>query len=172
MVVFNVYEPPYAAGTADERAEDLLFVRDGFHWWAMLAPALWFLVKRLWLELGLFIAFVLAVSWGLSALGAAPVVAGIILIIAQIVIGFEAGYIQARALERKNWTFQGTVTGRKLDDCERRFLQDWLASQPSSPQPPRDGERAPRSPMAWAENVLDRARDRIDRQRRTVGAKA
>jgi hypothetical protein len=169
LVVFNVYEPPHAAGSRDERAEQLVFVRDGFHWWAELAPALWFLAKQLWLELIAFVAFVAVVSWGLDALGVASAVSGTLLLMIQILIGFEAGFIQAAGLERSGWRPQGTVTGRNLDDCERRFLATWLASQPAEPVAPRYG---PSGPQSWAQAALSQAKDAIDRGRRIIGAKA
>ena len=173
MVVFNVYEPPDAAGSRDERAEQLVFVRDGFHWWAALVPAVWFLAKRLWLELIAFIAIVAVVSWGLEALGVTSVVSGTLFLILQIVIGFEAGFIEAAALERGGWRFQGTVTGRNLDDCERRFLATWLASQPSEPVVPGIGIGPTASgPQSWAHTALNQAREVLDRGRRMIGAKA
>src|SRR5580692_1174778 len=50
MPVYTVHAP--SAYAADFRATDkFVFVRDGFHFWAMLLGPLWLIWKRLWLAL-------------------------------------------------------------------------------------------------------------------------
>ena len=168
MVVFNVYEPPNASGDRVDRAADLVFVRDGFHWWAALFPAVWLLIKGLWLE---FLAFVVGaglLAWLLEAVGATPEFGGIIFFIIQLLIGFEAGLIHATSLERRGWQLQGTVTGRRLADCERSFLQSWLTTQSSEPLAPRD----PNPGLSWTQTALQSAKDTVARGARLIGAKA
>src|SRR6202008_1072877 len=50
MPVYTVHAP--TAYAADFRATDkFVFVRDGFHFWAMVLGPLWLIWKRLWLAL-------------------------------------------------------------------------------------------------------------------------
>jgi hypothetical protein len=168
LVVFNVYEPPNASGDRVERAAKLVFVRDGFHWWAALVPAVWLLIKGLWPEFIAFVAGAGVLAWLLEAVGATPEVGGIIFFVIQLLIGFEAGLIYSSSLERRGWQLQGTVTGRRLEDCERSFLATWLTTQPSEPLPPRD----PGPDVSWTQTALQSAKDTVERGARLIGAKA
>jgi len=50
MPVYTVHAP--TAHAADFRATDkFVFLRDGFHFWAMVLGPLWLVWKRLWLAL-------------------------------------------------------------------------------------------------------------------------
>jgi Protein of unknown function (DUF2628) len=176
LVVFNVYEPPSAWGDRIDRAERLVFIKDGFHWLAALVPALWLLVKGLWLELVIFLVGASALAWALEAIGVTPTASGVLFIIVQILIGFEASTIYGVALERRGWHLVGTVTGRDLADCERRFLEAWLASQPKDAPFPDGGSPPPNALQSWTQTALKGAKDAIAHGRRLittkVGAKA
>ena len=69
MVAYTVYEPRYTADDPIERAEQLVFVKDGFHWWAAIFPALWLMVKGLWLEFAACLVVIGLLAWGIKALG-------------------------------------------------------------------------------------------------------
>ncbi|HEX7532174.1 MAG TPA: DUF2628 domain-containing protein, partial [Methyloceanibacter sp.] len=131
MVEYTVYEPRYAADDPIERAERLVFVKDGFRWWAAIFPALWLIVKGLWLELVVFLVAIGALTWGLQALGAHDSVSGTLVLIAQILFGFEAGTIESAALERRGWRRVGWIEGRNRAESEYRFFADWLPAQPT-----------------------------------------
>jgi hypothetical protein len=167
LVVFTVYEPPDAPGDLVGRAERLVFVKDGFLWMAALFPAIWLLVKGLWLELIVFLAAVAAVTWGLEAAGMPNATTGMLLLAVQIVFGFEAGSLYGAALERRGWRMAGTVAGRDLTECERRFLEAWLPAHGQAAAP------APGGPVSsWAATAWENAKDAIARGRRLMGAKA
>src|SRR5947209_13958838 len=68
MPVYTVHAP--TPGGTDLRATDkFVFVRDGFHFWAMVFGPFWLLWNRLWLALIGWIVFVAAFDAGLSRLG-------------------------------------------------------------------------------------------------------
>ena len=48
MLTFTVHEPPNPPADRIERADKLVFVKDGFSWMAALFAPLWMLVHRLW----------------------------------------------------------------------------------------------------------------------------
>ena len=48
MLTFTVHEPPNPPADRVDRAEGLVFIKDGFSWFAALFAPLWLLVHRLW----------------------------------------------------------------------------------------------------------------------------
>jgi hypothetical protein len=172
LAEYTVYEPRIPAADPVDRAEQLVFVKDGFHWWAAILPALWLIVKGLWLELLVCLVVVGALTSGLDALGVNGSVGGTLLLIAQLVFGFEAGTIQSAALERRGWRQVGYVEGRNLADSERRFFADWLPSQ-SYALAGSYAEPMPKGPVAaFAETAMRTAKDAAFRWRQPSGDKA
>ncbi len=60
-------------------------------------------------------------------------------------LGFEVSSIERYMLDRDGWRMVGTVTGRNIAECERRFFETWLPDQPVvtvKPQPSAARERA------------------------------
>ena len=167
MVVFTVFEPPSPTGDRIARAERLALVKDGFHWWAALAPPFWLLAKGLWVEFGAFIAAAGALAWALEAVGANADMISLAFLIVQVVFGFEASTIHSLALRWRGWRELGTVTGRDQLECERRFFEQWAASAPQvDPNPQADPPRGP-----WTAG-LEGAKGVLTRGSRIVGAKA
>ena len=48
MLTFTVHEPPNPPPDRVDRAESLVFIKDGFGWVAALFAPIWLLVHRLW----------------------------------------------------------------------------------------------------------------------------
>ena len=48
----------------------------------------------------------------------------------NLMIGFEADTLRRWALERRGWRTLGSVTGKTAAECERRFFESWLPTQP------------------------------------------
>jgi hypothetical protein len=163
VVIYAVYEPPNASPSRLVSAEQLLFVKDGFSWFASLVPWVWLLVRRMWLELVAFIAASGLIVWAFTAAGT-PDAGSAILLIVQIVFGFEAGALHGAALERRGWRLVGTVSGHGREDCERRFLEVWLPTRTEIPPP----DRMPAPSRSWTQTAMARARDAITRGRRTL----
>ena len=131
MPTYTVHAPPNGT-TAPER---FLFVRDGFHGWAFIAPSLWLLVHRQWLALVIYLVttgvLIGALAWlGLDA--AAIVAAGLCV---SLLVGFEAATIRRWTLARRGWAMLGFVVGGELEDAERRFFSRW-AERPRPIEPP------------------------------------
>ncbi|MDX2259608.1 MAG: DUF2628 domain-containing protein [Hyphomicrobiaceae bacterium] len=131
MATFTVHEPPDPPADRIERAERLVFIRDGFSFAAALLGPLWLLANRLWAALAVYlvVSFLLAaaitlgdgaVHWGMLAQAALAVL-----------IGFEADQIRRWTLDRRGYTEVGTVVGRGEAECERRFIEQWLPTQPA-----------------------------------------
>jgi hypothetical protein len=158
VVAYTVYEPATASGDRTDRAASLVFVKDGFLWLSLIPfyPVFWLLAKRLWLEFAASLAVYAALSLLGEAIGG-EAFAGLPILIAQIIFGFEAGAIQAASIERNGGRFQGSVSGRNRAECERRFLESWLPEQPehAAPKPAAPATQTLRPPpsssgASWA----------------------
>lgn len=130
MITYTVYEPPEAPADRVDRAESLAFIKEGFHWTAALFTPFWLIAKRLWLVLMFYLAAVGLVQAAVWWLGLDQRTLSYTLTALHLIIGFEADTLQRWTLERKGWTMLGSVNGRNGEDCERRFFDAWLPSQP------------------------------------------
>ncbi len=164
VVTYTVYEPPHASANRLESAEQLVFVKDSYTIIAALLPPIWLLAKRMWLEFVVYIGGSGLLVWALTSVGATDLSNALLLII-QIVFGFEAGALYGAALERRGWRLVGTVTGRGQEDSERRFLEVWLPTRTEIPPTPL-GAATPAAP-SWTATALTRAKETIARGRRT-----
>jgi hypothetical protein len=131
MITYTVHEPPNARADRLDRAETLVFVRDGFVWSAAALAPVWLLANRLWLVLIGYIALVLTIVLGTRAAGLGDTSAAVVGIAAlHLLIGLEGSSLRRWTLQRRGWRLVGTVVGRTSLECERRFFDQWLPSQP------------------------------------------
>ena len=128
MPTYTVHEPHPVADTLDERATRLIFVKEGFAWLAFLSPFLWLLFNRLWREILIYILVTAGIMVLVHYTGGNNTAAGWTLLLTNLVFGFEARNIYRAALAHKGYAVIGVVTGRDLEDSERRFLSEWLPS--------------------------------------------
>lgn len=138
MSVYTVLEPRKQTGSAAERAERFVFIRDGFSWGAFLFTPLWLLYRRLWLAFVAFAVLIAALQVGLRFAGVGPsgrVATGVLI---ALLIGFEAASLRRWTLMRRGWHELGTVIGADLEDAERRFFDAWIAGEvrQAPPSPP------------------------------------
>ena len=140
MIVFTVHEPPNPPLDRIERAEHVEFVRDGFNWLAGLIPPLWMLINKLWIVLILYLLISMGGSLALAKIGLSKQLIGLINLAANIIIGFEADSLKRWTLGRRGWAEIGTVAGRNREECERRFFDGWLISQPMVRSAARSGQ--------------------------------
>jgi hypothetical protein len=113
----------------------------------------------MWAGLVAYVAAFVLMVCGLMALGAGDAWIALALAALHVVIGFEATSLQRWALERRGWTEAGTVSGRNLAECERRFFDYWLAGTPLVAFGGPDGrDEAGRSPDRgpWFRRLLGR----------------
>jgi Protein of unknown function (DUF2628) len=130
MITVTVHEPPLPPSDRLDRAERLAFVKDGYNWVAAAWPPFWMLGQKLWWALAAYLVIAAGVSLGLAALGGSPSMVGLFFLAFHLLIGLEADSIMRWNLDRTGWQVVGTVVGRNLAECERRFFDDWLPKQP------------------------------------------
>ena len=127
---YTVHEPPDVPADRIDRAEQLMFLADGFSWGAFLLAPIWLAARGEWVGLAAYMAAVIALSGLLSALGLGAAWTTLALLALNLYVGFEAATLQRWSLDRAGWNELGTVTGRNVAECERRFFESWLPGQP------------------------------------------
>ena len=160
MVTYTVHEPAEATADRVDRGAELRFVKDGFSWITALFPPFGLAASQLWLPLVAYIVFVGVGAVALSALGVSENWISLAMLALHIFMGFEHSTLQRWTLDNAGWNMLGTVTGKSLDECERRFFESWLPGQPMISQPSAaaisaGGERV-------AQSVVDAWRARPD----------
>ncbi len=130
MRTYTIHERPDPAADRVDRAEGLVFVKDGFAWAAALFAPIWLVVHLLWWPLlgyvvvgGAFQLVQLTLAFDKRWLGLA-------VFALHLLIGFEADTLRRWGLERRGWRTVGTVSGKTAAECERRFFDAWLPAQP------------------------------------------
>jgi hypothetical protein len=128
MSVYTVHAPSPAG--ADLRATDkFVFVRDGFHFWAMIFGPLWLLWNRLWLATIGWIFAVIALDLVLAKLGVGRGAIFFANVLVAILMGLEAASLQRWTLSRSRWRQLDTVVGDDAETAERRFFDRWTAGK-------------------------------------------
>jgi len=131
MPVYTVHAP--VANGADLAATDkFVFVRDGFHFWAAVASVIWLLWHRLWLVLIGWIVLMIAIQFGMSALGASRGTIFAVDVLIAILMGFEAATLRRWTLSRRKWRQLDIVIGDDEEAAEHRFFERWTARQRGS----------------------------------------
>lgn len=130
MQTYTVHEPANTGADRIDRATDLRFVKDGFSWSTAVFPPLGFAMSQLWVPLIVYLIGVGAAVSALAALGLSERWISVLVMALQIFLAFEHSTLQRWMLERSGWTMLGTVSGKSLAECERRFFESWLPSQP------------------------------------------
>ena len=126
MPVYTVHAP--TAHAADFRATDkFVFVRDGFHFWAMVLGPLWLLSKRLWLALVGWLIVVVGLEVAVATLGGGRLGVIVVGIILAILTGLEASTLQRWTYARRKWRQLDVVVADDEESAERRFFDRWTS---------------------------------------------
>ncbi len=129
VVAYTVHEPPENSFDPVERADALVFVKDGFSWTALLFAPIWLLAKRYWIALLIYLAAATVVIGALSLLQVNPTWNIFTYLALNVLVAFEADSIGRWSLERRGYHMVGTVSGANTRDCERRFFEQWAAKE-------------------------------------------
>ncbi len=130
MRTYTIHERPDPAADRVDRAEALVFVKDGFSWAAALFAPLWLIVHRLWWPLLGYVVLSAALQLPQLLFTFDQRWLGLAALALNVLVGFEADSLRRWGLERRGWHTVGTVTGKTAAECERRFFDAWLPNQP------------------------------------------
>ena len=131
MPVYTVHAP--AGDHADLAATDKFrFVRDGFHFWAAVAGAIWLAYHRLWLALIGWIVLSLGITLALVRLGIGTGSIVTVDLLLALLLGFEAATLRRWKLSRRKWRQVDIVVADDQEAAERRFFDRWTAGRRGS----------------------------------------
>lgn len=126
MQTYTIYERYPASEDIEQRASELVFVKEGFSIFAFLVPLIWLLFNRMWWEAGAFFAFVVILDGVLTLLGVGPEINAVVSFLINVIFAFEARNLHRYNLERKGYSMIAVASGHNLDEVEQRFFTEWL----------------------------------------------
>lgn len=129
MSVYTVHEPPQPPADRIDRAEAMVFIKDGFNWPAFLLGPLWLLFNGLWQGFLLYGAVLALIIAGINALSVDPGWISLAIVGLNAVVAYEAHALREWALGARGWEQVGSVMGATESECERRFFEGWLPTQ-------------------------------------------
>jgi len=124
MPVYTVHAPSRHGDPGP--VDKFVFVRDGFHVWAMIFGPFWLLWHRLWLVALGWVIVVPGVEAVLGRLGVARTSILFIDIVVAILLGLEAASLHRWTLSRGKWRQLDLVAADGEDAAERRFFERWV----------------------------------------------
>jgi hypothetical protein len=138
MPTYTVHQPPPRHGEAASAPERVVFVRDGFHFWAFVLTPFWLLRYRLWLAFAIYLAASILLGLGLRLTGASSTVQFLAGALVALLIGLEAATFRRSKLTRRGWKMLGFVVDEDGEMAERRFFAEWAkeASKRAGAVPP------------------------------------
>lgn len=122
---YTIYEPAKIEKDPVARADELLFIKDGFAFWAMIAPPLWMIYHHLWRPLIGFVVVLILVKALIWLFGLEPQAGSLLIIGLSIGFGFLANDIRRLFLEKDQYHMIGAISGPSQIECERRFFYNW-----------------------------------------------
>lgn len=129
MVTYTVHERENESGNVAQRADKIVFVKEGYAWAALLIPILWMLYYRMWWVLAGFVAIMTAIHAGLAAADLADDVALWTTLGVSGVFALLANDLRRWTLGARGYSLVEPVSGRDRAECEERFFTGWLAAQ-------------------------------------------
>ena len=121
MAVFTVHLPPTAPGVAPA-TEDVVFLRDGFSYYAFLFGPFWLLWKRAWIAAAgwaLLLTIIGVLAWKLRVPREAISPLGLLL---AVWLGFEGDRLVAWTLKRRGYVESDVVIGDDVEEAEAVYF--------------------------------------------------
>ncbi|MEO0385739.1 MAG: DUF2628 domain-containing protein [Pseudomonadota bacterium] len=141
MRTYSVFAPPRMAGTLEEDAQSLVFVRHGWSLAALFVPLIWMLVRRLWWVLLAYLVVVIGIQ--VLSLAVSDLVTTGLSVAVAIVVFVEAGQLRLESMAVKGYREIAVLEARNRDEAERVFFTQWVADrdavQPVVPSHPSAG---------------------------------
>jgi hypothetical protein len=120
MRFFTIHERPAQSGGDPE----VLAIASGFRWWAALVPLVWLLWHRLWLGLGLYLLFSIALGIALALGDIAEPAAMAIGLAVSFLIGAGAADYRRWTLQRRGWRLSGVLRAASAVEAEEIYICD------------------------------------------------
>jgi hypothetical protein len=114
-------------------ADDVVFIREGFSWWALFFPLLWLAFKGMWIVLLLALAAQFLI-WSIAeALGFGEAMRIVFSCAINLILAFEGNNLLRWTYERRGFEERGLVHGEDLEEAEYRFFTEIGLPQTDEP---------------------------------------
>ena len=132
MTAYSVYLPP--SGRPGNPDEEFRLVADTKAPWALVAPPIWLIAQRLWLELLVYLVLMVAIGFIAVWQPGTPVL--YLSALPGLYLLLEGNQLIASKLERDGWQYAETVEGDNKEEAEIRYLYERSepAAQSESPK--------------------------------------
>jgi hypothetical protein len=121
-------------------ADHIVFVREGFNWWALLFPLPWLVIKGMWIILLIALGVQFAI-WAIAeALHVGEAMQVILSLAINLILAFEGNALLRWTYERRGYDELGLVHGDDLDEAEYRFFTETalpMTTAVEKPEPPK-----------------------------------
>lgn len=129
MPVYTVHAPSAVAADMRSTGDKLVFVRDGFHFWAFVFGVLWLVYHRLWLATLGYIVVTVGLMVALAWLHVDAQTRVLVMLLIAILMGLEAATLRRWTLSRRRWRQIDVVVADDVQMAERRFFDRWALAQ-------------------------------------------
>ncbi|MFO1150163.1 MAG: DUF2628 domain-containing protein [Alsobacter sp.] len=144
MTLYTVHSPELA-GSRDAQLMQVVLVKDGVHWLALVFPILWLLFHRIWWGLLGYVAAVIVLALLGQAMGVPQAAIAVLDALIGLALAVFAHDLQSWQLGRRGYAPVDVVTGRDQDEAERRYFDRVFAGEASvAPIGPTARPPAPR----------------------------
>ena len=118
---------------ASTEARQVVFAKDGFAWFALLAPIVWMMYHRMWKVLGAYIVLLAGLTFGLDFLSFSEIEVAIVANGFNILVALQAGDLRAWQLNSSGYETKAVVAAVNEEEAEIRFFNDWDGDLPPAP---------------------------------------
>lgn len=101
----------------NESVDDVILVKEGFNFYALIFNILWFLFKKMWICSIVFIIIIPSILYIFSHFVAFPIV-----LLILVFIGLEANDLLIKKFQKSDYYFVGYSTGNDEKEAKLRFL--------------------------------------------------
>ena len=132
MAVYTVHAPASFGVDVRTTPDRIVFIRDGFYFWAFVAGLIWLVWHRLWLATLAYVVLVVLTQIVLTLLGVNSGAEFVVFLLIAALLGLEAGSFWRWTLRRRKWRELGVVVARNEREAEQRFFESLTSSSVSS----------------------------------------
>ncbi len=124
-----MHSPPEDDRSFQERANDYVFIKEGFSLWAALFGPFWLVMQNMWVEVAAYFGGLILLSIILEALGFTPEAISFAFLFANAVFGLFARDLRRYHYDRRGYHLTDVVIGKTLEECETRFFRNLAPDQ-------------------------------------------
>ncbi|RTL53925.1 MAG: DUF2628 domain-containing protein [Bradyrhizobiaceae bacterium] len=128
MAVYTVHAPASFGVDVRTTPDRIVFIRDGFYFWAFVAGLIWLVWHRLWLATLGYVVLVVLTQIVLTLLAVSSGAEFVVFLLIAALLGLEAGSLWRWTLRRRKWRELGVVVARNEREAEQRFFESFSNS--------------------------------------------